>query len=314
MTTKNTHRMREMERTGAVATVVVVLSLLLSAASAHAKPNVVATVPALGLIAQAVGGDYISVQTLTRSGQNPHVFFPRPAHVDMMERADLLFAAGFGLEGGWLPSLLQLAENEKVMPGTMGYFTGELAIQSVGKVKGITSKSLKSWSPDENPFWWLDPENGIRAAQLLAIRLGEVDPVHEREYIARAAAFGKLIRTRIPLWKERMRSLKGPVLTYHNTYNYFIKAMDVELAGFIEPRAGIEPSTRHLSNLIETSRGSGIAMIWVEPYHKGAIATRLANEADIRLISIPDATIGSGWKGYIEMFDKIVLKIERWSQ
>ena len=288
--------------------------MLLMPSVSGAKPVVVATVPALGEIAKVVGGQYVDVHVLTRSGQNPYVFFPRPSHVDILEKADLLFAAGFGLEGQWLPSLLQLAENSRIVPGSIGYFTGEEAIQTIGTLRGMTSKSLKTWSPDENPHWWLDPKNGIKAAALLAIRLGEIDPVHEREYLNHAISFRSAVLRALPEWIQRMESLKGPVLTYHNTYNYFIKAMDVELAGFIEPKAGIEPSTRYLSNLIEQSRDKDIAMIWVEPYHEGAIAKRLASETGIRLISIPDAKAGNSSNGYIDMFDKIVLKIERWSQ
>lgn len=293
-----------------------ILTLLASALPgvAAAKPNVVATVPALGLLAEAVGGEHISVGVLTRSGQNPYIFFPRPSHVDMLEKADLLFSAGFGLEGGWLPSLLKLADNQRVMPGQIGYMTGEEAIQVMGTIRGMTSKSLKTWSPDENPFWWLDPQNGIKAAAILAVRLGEIDPVHSEEYLSRAAALRQKILQSLPDWKDRMQVLKGPVLTYHNTYNYFIKAMDIELAGFIEPRSGIEPSTRHLSKLIEQCKGKQIAMIWVEPYHEGVIAKRLSKESGIRLITIPDAVVGSGPNGYIAMFDTIVLKIERWSQ
>jgi ABC-type Zn uptake system ZnuABC Zn-binding protein ZnuA len=292
----------------------IALLVLFAPAISHAKPIVVATVPALGELARAVGGNHIDVHVLTRSGQNPYVFFPRPSHVDIMEKADLLFAAGYGLEGQWLPSLILLGENPKVVPGATGYFTGEQAIQTVGTMRGMTSKSLKKWSPDENPFWWLDPNNGIKAAALLAIRLGEIDPVHEMDYVNAARALRSDILKALPEWRLRMKSLKGPVLTYHNTYDYFIKAMDVELAGYIEPLAGIEPSTRHLSNLIEKNSNQGIAMIWVEPYHEGAIAKRLAKETGIRLISIPDATAGTGSNGYIDMFNKIVLKIERWSQ
>ncbi len=293
--------------------VAITLSLTIPVLS-DAKPIVVATVPALGEIAKAIGGNHIEVHVLTRSGQNPYVFFPRPSHVDTLEKANLLFAAGFGLEGQWLPSLLLLAENPQVMPGSIGYFTGEEAIQSIGTLRGMTSKSLKKWSPNENPHWWFDPENGIKAAALLAIRLGEIDPVHEGEYLNRAISFRTDVLQALPEWRRRMKSLKGSVLTYHNTYNYFMKAMDVELAGFIEPRAGIEPSTRHLSNLIEQSHNKGIAMIWVEPYHEGAIAKRLAKETGIPLISIPDAKTVNRENGYIEMFNKIVLKIERWSQ
>lgn len=282
--------------------------------SSYAKPVVVATVPALGQIAQAIGGTNIHVHVLTRAGQDAHVFYPKPGQADVLSKTDLLFSAGYGLEGRWLPSLLKLAKNPDIMPGAKGFFSGEDAIMAFGVLRGMTSKSLKKWSPEENPFWWMDPENGIKVAQILALRLGEIDPVHEDDYLARAEDFSWMISRAMPRWKQKMKSLKGPVITYHNSYNYFIKAMDVELAGFIEPMPGIEPSTRHLGNLIKQVKGKGIAMIWVEPYHLGPVARRLAKESGVRLLVLPVATDGRGIDGYMGMFNKIVLKVERWSQ
>ncbi|MES0371294.1 MAG: metal ABC transporter substrate-binding protein [Mariprofundaceae bacterium] len=282
--------------------------------NAHAKPIVVATVPALGQIAQAIGGPNIKVHVLTRAGQDAHVFYPKPGQADVLSRADLLISAGFGLEGQWLPSLLKLVKNPKIRLGSKGFFTGEDAIEAVGVLRGMSSKSLKKWSPEENPFWWMDPENGIKVATMLALRLGEVDPVHEGDYLARAEDFSWLITRAIPRWKQKAAALKGPVITYHNSYNYFIKAMDIELAGFIEPMPGIEPSTRHLDTLIRQVKEKRIAMIWVEPYHLGPVARRLAKESGVRLLVLPVATDGRGVDGYMGMFDKIVLKIERWSQ
>ncbi|MDX8395730.1 MAG: metal ABC transporter substrate-binding protein [Mariprofundaceae bacterium] len=280
----------------------------------HAKPVIVATVPALGQIAQAVGGVDVRVHVITRIGQDPRTFSPHTPDARLIMQANLLFAAGFGLESSWLPALVKLASNPKVEVGTKGYFSGADAIHAIGVPLGMVSDSLDPWSPEENPYWWLDPENGIKAANVLAVRLGEIDSVNARRYLQRAYAFSRAVKKAIPRWKEDMQILKKPVVTYHDTYHYFIEAMDVELASFVEPKPGIEPSTRHLTWLIQSMKERGVGQLWVEPYHTGPTSRRVANEVGIRMLVIPDAIDGDGQAAYIGLFDYIIERVGRWSQ
>jgi len=278
------------------------------------KPLIVTTVPALAQIAQAIGDVDIEVQSLTRVGQDPNVFSPRPGHAKSLNNASLLFSVGFGLESGWLPSLIALSDNEKITPGQDGYFSGADAIEAIGIPRGMSSRQMDTWSPDKNPYWWLDPEMGLKVARTLAIRLSEIDPVNAARYMQRLKDFEYAINESLPRWRDYMQIHTGPVITYHNTYVYFMKAMHIELAGFIEPKAGLEPSTRHMDALIKVIRKKQVRLIWVEPYNNRAVARRLADVAGIKMMVLPDAVEGYGSQGYIGMFDKMVERIARWSQ
>ena len=294
------------------------LALLLSSTMfqhpSEAKPLFVATVPALGQIAEAIAGIDAKVQVLSKVGQDPNVFSPRPAHAYALSQASLLITVGYGLEANWLLSLIKRSGNEKIYPGTDGFFNGADAIEAIGVPRGMVSKESISWSPDKNPYWWLDPEMGIKVAKLLAVRMGEVDPVNAARYMQRSKLFVQAVSDAIPEWKEIMAIHVGTVLTYHNTYVYFMDAMGIDLAGFIEPKSGIEPSTRYMDHLLNVIRDKDVRLIWVEPYNNRAIAKRIADEAGIRLMVLPDAVEGSGTEGYIGMFNKMVERVARWSQ
>ena len=279
-----------------------------------AKPLVVATVPALGQIAEAIGGIDIQVIVLSKIGHDPKVFSPRPGHSRAVARADLLFSVGFGLEDNWLPSLIKRSDNEQIAPGSDGYFSGAQAIEHIGVPRGMSSKAMTQWSPDKNPYWWLDPELGIKVAKTLAIRMGEIDAVNAQRYLQRASLFVNAVSRALPRWREIMNIHVGAVLTYHNTYVYFMDTMGIELAGFIEPKSGIEPSTRYMTSLLKVIEQKQVRLIWVEPYNNRAIAKRIADEAGIRMMVLPDAVEGIGTEGYIGMFDKMVERIARWSQ
>jgi len=290
------------------------LLLIMLPALAISKPFVVTTTPSLAQIAEAVGGIDIHVESLMRVGQNPNILIPRPSHVQTLSKASLLFSVGFGLESNWLPTLIRLSNNADIVPGMSGYFSGDGAIEAIGVPRGMTSTAMQQWSHETNPYWWLDPESGINVALALAIRLGEIDPVNAERYRFRAIAFAQAVSKELPRWRDYMQLYTSPIITYHNTYVYFMRAMHIELAGFIEPKSGIEPSTRHLSHLIDTIRKKKVRLLWVEPYNNRAVARRLADAAGIRLMVLPDAVEGYGLKGYIGMFDRMVQRIARWSQ
>lgn len=294
--------------------VLILLSSLLLSSIATAKPTVIATVPALGQIAQAVGGIDIHVKTITSIGHDPNVFSPRPGHAKALADADLLFTVGFGLESGWLPSLIKRSGNDKIIPGMPGYLSGGDAIDAIGVPRGMSSEQMNEWSPDKNPYWWLDPEKGIKVAKTLAVRLSEIDAVNAARYMQRLERFVLAVEQKIPVWRDYMNIHTGVVITYHNTYVYFMESMNIELAGFIEPRAGIEPSTQYLDQLLETIKEKNVKLIWVEPYNSRAIAKRIASAAGIRMMVLPDAVEGIGTEGYIGMFDRMVERIARWSQ
>ncbi|WP_171966473.1 metal ABC transporter substrate-binding protein [Mariprofundus micogutta] len=295
------------------AALLLVLSLFF-ASHAIARPVVVATVPALGQIAQAIGGVDIDVKIITSIGHDPNVFSPRPGHARMLINADLIFAAGFGLESSWLPSLIKLSGNQKILPGSDGYLSGGDAIEAIGVPLGMSSHQMSQWSPDKNPHWWLDPEMGIKVAKTLSVRLSEVDTVNAQRYKLRFREFEQAINEALPRWRDYMKIHTGAVITYHNTYVYFMDSMQIELAGFIEPRSGIEPSTRYMESLLTVIKERNVKLIWVEPYNNRAIAKRLADEAGIKMMVLPDAVEGIGTQGYVGMFDKMVERIARWSQ
>lgn len=161
---------------------------------ALSKPIIITTTPTLAQIAEAVGGIDIQVKSLTRVGQNPNNLVPRPSHVHILAKADLLFSVGFGLESRWLPTLIRLSANANIAPGMSGYFSGDDAIKAIGVPMGMTSAAMQQWSPDINPYWWLDPELGIKVALALAVRLGEIDPVNAERYKVRAATFASAVK------------------------------------------------------------------------------------------------------------------------
>src|SRR2546429_7953324 len=88
-----------MRRTLVMVTAVLgLLSLSLTGAHADRKLRVVATIPDLKSLTEAVGGDLVEVDTLTRGTQNFHEAEVRPSMMLKLRRADALIENGLELD------------------------------------------------------------------------------------------------------------------------------------------------------------------------------------------------------------------------
>ena len=94
---------------------------LLAPAIAHAEIEVFACEPEWAALADEIGGDLVDAHSATTALQDPHYIQARPSLIAKVRQADLVICSGAQLEIGWLPALLQKANNPRVMPGSDGY-------------------------------------------------------------------------------------------------------------------------------------------------------------------------------------------------
>ncbi len=272
-------------------------------AACASELRIVASLPALGQIAQGIAGKFAEVKVLAHVGQDPHFVPPKPTLARHLARADLLIAAGLGLEVGWLPPLIEASRNDVIRPGRKGYLDGRYVLTKVlGKPQGKITRELGDIHPEGNPHWWMDPLNGVRLAQVIAERLSQLDPTHADAYRQHAASFAKQINARMPDWQASLQAM-SPLVSYHDSYLYLIQRFALHVTDFIEPKPGIEPSTSHLDALVNTIQQGKVNGVWLEPYHDGSIARKLCELAHTPCRLMPDAVKGEGFVGYISMFD-----------
>src|SRR6058998_1624103 len=132
--------------------------LMLLAAEAQAKLNVVATTPDLASIAKEIGGDKIELTTLAKPTEDPHFVDAKPSFIVKLNRADALIEGGAELEIGWLPPLLAGARNAKLAPDAPGYIRCNDGIQML-EVPATLDRSKGDIHAAGNPHFVVDPEN-----------------------------------------------------------------------------------------------------------------------------------------------------------
>src|SRR5262245_16712303 len=97
------------------------LSLVLIPTFGFAKLNVVTTTQDLAALAQEVGGNLVSVESIGKGYMDPHFIEAKPSYLLKLKKADLFVEVGLELEVGWAPALLTTARNSKILPGAPGF-------------------------------------------------------------------------------------------------------------------------------------------------------------------------------------------------
>src|SRR4030081_2078345 len=102
---------------------------------ADSKLQVMTATTDLAAIAQEIGGDKISVESVARGYQDPHFVDPKPSFLLKLSKAQLLIVVGLELEIGWLPPLITQSSNSRIQVGGPGY----LDASRFAKILEITS-------------------------------------------------------------------------------------------------------------------------------------------------------------------------------
>lgn len=171
------------------------LALVCLALQAAEPLRVVATVPELGAIVRAVGGEDVAVTVLARPGDDPHHVEARPSFTVELARADLLVSTGFGLEDHWLKPLRENSGNPRIRDDQGGHLQAQRAVRRPIGIDAIPKDEHDHGGHDDhqhadgNPHCLLDPAVGLVFAGQLAERLAAIRPQAGPQFSARLASF-----------------------------------------------------------------------------------------------------------------------------
>src|SRR5689334_16916839 len=171
------------------AAVLVLASLGGSIARAEDALHVVATLPDIGKIAEAVGGDKVHVTTIASGIQDPHFVDPKPSYVVKLRDAELFLVNGLDLEIGWVPPLLDSARNGKIRVGAPGYVDCSKGIPVLEVPSGTVTRAEGDVHPFGNPHYLTDPLNGVIVAQTIADAFARARPSDAAYFDGRKKAF-----------------------------------------------------------------------------------------------------------------------------
>lgn len=297
---------------------------LVSAAPARGEPlRVVATVPDLADLARQIGGDAVSVTALAKGPEDPHFVEARPSFVKQLSTADLFLQVGLELELGWVPVLLTQARNRSVLPGGAGHLDASTAVRPRGVRRGPVDRSMGDVHRTGNPHYLADPRNGLLVAAAIRGRLATLRPGEAARFRAAYDGFAKRLEAalvgealaakydatklarlfeagtlrsflegqgdaaRLDGWLGALEPHRGVLaIADHDLWPYLGAAFGIEIVGFLEPKPGIAPTTRHLGEVIAEVRERKIPLLLAAAYYDPRHASLVERETGIAVVRL----------------------------
>jgi zinc/manganese transport system substrate-binding protein len=288
----------------------ILTTVVSSTFSAHAKLNVVATLPDFGSLAREVGGDKIDLVVLAKPTEDPHFVDARPSFVVSLRNADVLIDGGAELEIGWLPPLLQNARNPKIEIGKPGRVQASQGIRLMNVPTNVT-RAAGDVHALGNPHFTVDPIIAKAIAQHIAQSFAAVDPPNAAVYEANYKKFEATINAKLQGWGAIMQSYQGAhVAAYHDSWPYFAHRFGINIDIFLEPKPGIPPSPSHLTDVIGQMKSYHVKAIIVEPYHDRRIAEKVARSTGATVLDFSQFPGGiPNSDSYVALIDQLVKKL-----
>ncbi|GBC69391.1 Manganese transport system membrane protein MntB [archaeon HR01] len=254
--------------------------------------SAVCTITIVADVVKNVGGDRVDVYSIVPLGGDPHIFQPTPSDAELVEKADIVFYVGLGLEH-WLTRLV-----ENLRQGS------PLVRLSDGLRFRVDERTGE---PD--PHVWMDPTYVIQWAGRIADALSTLDPENRGYYQSNAARYiaeleelDSWIKTTLETIPPQNRKL----ITSHDAFRYFGDRYGFKIIGTVW---GIttdeEPSATLVSGLIEMIRREGVPSVFIETTINPQILRSVAEQAGVSvggpLYGDSLGRPGSGAETYIGM-------------
>jgi zinc/manganese transport system substrate-binding protein len=267
--------------------------LAASSATAKAQLKVVACEPEWAALTKELAGDQVSVYAATHALQDPHAIQARPSLIAAVRSADLLVCTGAELEVGWLPVLLRQAGNAAVQPGRPGHFEAAAHVTML-EVPGRLDRADGDVHAEGNPHIQTDPRNIAKVAQALGQRLAEVDPANAELYRQRGADFQLRWGQATQRWTQAAAPLRGtPVVVQHKGFPYLEAWLGLKQVAALEPKPGVEPSSPHLSAVLQQLQVQPARLILRAAYQDGRASQWLAERSKLPIVVLPYTVGGS---------------------
>lgn len=286
----------------------VVIALFLSlflASPACAGLNVVATLPWIGSLAKEIGKDKITVTTLVKPTQDPHMVDAKPSMLIAGRKADILMYNGLDLEIGYLPIILESAKNPKILPGKPGNLDCSRFVKVIDKHTAV-DRSMGDVHPLGNPHYHYSPSNIFRIAEGMSNALAERDRANAEFYRTNFRNFAAKVKERQKQWHAV--NLKGKkFVAYHKLFEYLADEFGFQLVGYVEAKPGIPPSAAHVEQLIEEMKSNKPDGILTTSFYGKKESESISAKTGVKVMILPfDVGSMKGTDDWFSFMDKVL--------
>lgn len=236
-------------------------------ASGSAKPTspklkVVATTGMIADMVRQIGGDFVDLIQLMKSGVDPHLYKPNTDDVIAVKRAEVVFHNGFKLEG----KMSDLFDLNKQDPKNAG--KSHIAmVDGIPEGAALFMVDHQTTTKVDDPHIWMDVMLWSEATKLieeeLKIRLPEQTDFFTqraaqlRDRLQKLDAMGKR-------WIESIPANQRILITSHDAFKYFGRRYGLQVEGIQGVSTSSEAGLRHIEDLVNLLTDKKVPAVFVE--------------------------------------------------
>lgn len=309
------------------------LSLAITTVVPAAPFRIVTSLTTYAAIAREIAGDRAEVTSIARGDENPHFVQPRPSYVLDLKRADMFVTTGLDLElwVPTLLDKAGNAKIQVGSPGYVTAYGGidlldvpTSVSRSAGDIHAFGNPHI--WTDPINGIIVadnirkglrrLDPAGGAEydrrfadfrhrvltaylGAELLGL-LGD-DVAYDlarqhtlRDFLGTQQYQGRPLAARLDGWLLDAETFRGQqMVCYHKEWDYFSRAFGIPCVEYIEPKPGIPPTPRHVSDVITLMRERNIHVLFSTNYYDANQVRSVASKTGAVAVMVPSNAAGA---------------------
>ena len=257
-------------------------------------------------LAEKIGGEHVSVTSLTPEGAEPHDLELSPKMVDSLSSADaVIYLAGF--QSAVDEAIEQQAPNTVIDVSSAAELV-EAGSDANHPAEEEATEETQSGETDAHdhdheghdheghdhaghdhhhdmsadPHFWLDPVRMAKAATLVGDKLAEADSAHADTYKANAKALAEELTTLgDTLVTKTSKCQVKTFVTAHTAFGYLADRTGLTQVGIsgLDPESS--PSPARLAEIAQIAKEQGVTTIFTEALIDPKVAQTLADDLGI---------------------------------
>jgi ABC-type Zn uptake system ZnuABC Zn-binding protein ZnuA len=224
--------------------------------AAAGRLTVVATTTQAADLVRNVGGDDVEVIGLLAANADPHEYEVRPRDLQALADADLVVRSGGDVDE-WLDD----------------------AIEGAGADVPVLTLIDHVRTAGDDPHWWQDPRNALRAAAAIERALLDVDPAGPYD-AARYEARLRRLDGAVADCIGKIPAARRKLVTTHDALGFYARRYGLEVVGAVIPSLSTsgQPSAGETAALVKTIREQDVRAIFAESSVDAKVEQAIARE------------------------------------
>ncbi|QWW19017.1 zinc ABC transporter substrate-binding protein [Schaalia sp. 19OD2882] len=267
------------------------------AAASGSTLHVMSAFYPLQYLTEQVGGDLVTVESLTPAGGEPHDLELSLAQVGALGQADaVVYLKGFqavvdeAVEQNGPKTVIDVSTSVQLLEGNGDHDHDHHAMSGNHEDGAASGHDHDAMSGDhdhdhtmnQDPHFWLDPTRMGQAAMAIGQALADADPAHAQTYSANAAATKKKMDQLATDLVNGTKSCEHTTfVTAHEAFGYLAdrtKLTQVGISG-LDPEAS--PSHQRLEEIAGIAKAEGVTTIFTEALIDPKAAKTIADDLGI---------------------------------